>query len=221
MDWGVFHVKHEFLGLWRRYHRALQQRNAALRSGCDVQRATVWELELASSGTAIHDLRNAYIADLAPYVGGVARRLVGSNVSFEYRRGWPKDAELAAALENSRAHDLRTKSTSVGPHRADIIFRVDSASARDRVSRGQQKMLAASFVLGQISLRAQSARQQTCLLLDDPAAELDVDNLGKLLAVVSEIPVQLIATAVSEEGLKGLELGKRFHVEQGAFRPML
>ena len=23
LDWGVFHVKHEFLGTWRRYQRAL------------------------------------------------------------------------------------------------------------------------------------------------------------------------------------------------------
>ena len=35
-------------------------------------------------------------------------------------------------------------------------------------------------------------------MLDDPAAELDVDNLGKLLAAIAEIPAQLIVTSVHE-----------------------
>ena len=31
LDWGVFHVEQDYLVLWRRYSRALKQRNAALR----------------------------------------------------------------------------------------------------------------------------------------------------------------------------------------------
>ena len=75
--------------------------------------------------------------------------------------------------------------------------------ARDRVSRGQQKLLASAFILSQIELRARSALVPTCLLLDDPAAELDVDNLGKLFAVIDSVPSQLIVTSVSEAGLQG------------------
>jgi DNA replication and repair protein RecF len=48
-----------------------------------------------------------------------------------------------------------------------------------------------------------------------------VDNLGKLLGALEQIPAQLIVTAVSEEGLMGLPVGRRFHVEQGRVRPML
>ena len=33
LDWGVFHVEPNFLEHWRRYQRALRQRNAALRPG--------------------------------------------------------------------------------------------------------------------------------------------------------------------------------------------
>ena len=54
-------------------------------------------------------------------------------------------------------------------------------------------------------------------MLDDPAAELDVDNLGKLLAAVSQIPAQLIITSVHETGLEGVKLGRKFHVKQGNF----
>mgnify|MGYP001568699123 CR=1 FL=1 len=30
LDWGLFHVEPDFLGLWNRYQRIVQQRNAAL-----------------------------------------------------------------------------------------------------------------------------------------------------------------------------------------------
>ena len=32
MDWGLFHVEPEFLPLWRRYARALKQRNSLLKA---------------------------------------------------------------------------------------------------------------------------------------------------------------------------------------------
>jgi DNA replication and repair protein RecF len=113
------------------------------------------------------------------------------------------------------------KTTTQGPHRADIGFVLDGVAAKDRVSRGQQKMLAAAFILAQIQCHAAAGAPLTCLMLDDPAAELDVDNLGKLLAVIAEIPTQLIVTSVHEQGLRGIQIGRRFHVEQGQFRPVL
>ena len=33
LDWGMFHVEHEYLNTWKRFSKILKQRNAALRSG--------------------------------------------------------------------------------------------------------------------------------------------------------------------------------------------
>ena len=82
-------------------------------------------------------------------------------------------------------------------------------------------MLAAALILAQLRLRTRSTSEPACLLLDDPAAELDVDNLGKLLAVVGSIQSQLIVTSVRPEGLLGINIGRRFHVEQGKIAAML
>jgi DNA replication and repair protein RecF len=129
--------------------------------------------------------------------------------------------DLRQALQDSMTRDLRLKTTHVGPHRADISFVVEGVAAKDRVSRGQQKMLAAAFILAQLQCHTSLGAAPTTLMLDDPAAELDVDNLGKLLSVIAEIPSQLIVTSVHEQGLRGIEIGRRFHVEQGRFQPML
>jgi DNA replication and repair protein RecF len=218
LDWGVFHVKHEFLSVWRRYQRALQQRNAVLRSNADEQLLAAWEHELAPAGHRVDALRSEYAAQLLPYFVDVADHLLGvQGARFTYRRGWAADQDLATQLVESRTRDQRLRTTTVGAHRADVSFFFEGAPARDRVSRGQQKLLAAAFILGQLSFQAAQGAPPACLMLDDPAAELDVDNLGKLLAAVSKIPAQLVITSVHESGLEGVKLGRKFHVKQGNF----
>ena len=218
LDWGVFHVKHEFLSVWRRYQRALQQRNAVLRANGDEQLLAAWERELGPAGHRVDTLRSEYAARLLPYFVDVADSLLGTQgARFTYRRGWAAEQDLGAQLIESRPRDQRLRTTTVGAHRADVSFFFEGAPARDRVSRGQQKLLAAAFILGQLSFQAAQGAPAACLMLDDPAAELDVDNLGKLLAAVARIPAQLIITSVHESGLEGMKLGRKFHVKQGNF----
>lgn len=211
----MFHVKHDFLGTWRRYQRALAQRNAALKAGQRPELVRVWDTELETTAAAIDSARRLYFERLASEFGRWRADLLELPVDLEYRRGWRAGVDFGAALEDAWARDQRTRLTSVGPHRADISFRLDGIPARERISRGQQKMLASAFVLALIALRAEAAERPTCLLLDDPAAELDVDNLGKLLHALQRLRAQLVVTAVSETGLHGLPVGRTFHVEHG------
>lgn len=222
LDWGVFHVKHGFLHEWRRYQRALTQRNTALRDGLEDRVVDAWTGELAEAAELIDRARADYAQSLAGFFTSLGESLLEEPVELEYRRGWPADQSFLAALAEAREKDRRLGTTTVGSHRADLIIRVDGVLARDRVSRGQQKLLAAALILAQIQATASVANEdRTCLLLDDPAAELDVDKLGKLLRAIEQIPAQLIVSSVTEAGLQGIEIGRRFHVEQGCFTPML
>lgn len=170
------------------------------------------------AGHRVDSLRGEYASQLLPYFLAIADQLLGAHgARFTYRRGWGADQELADQLGESRARDQRLRTTTVGAHRADVVFFFEGAPARDRVSRGQQKLLAAAFVLSQLSFQAAQGAPPACLMLDDPAAELDVDNLGKLLAAVAGVPSQLIITSVQEKGLEGVKLGRKFHVKQGNF----
>jgi DNA replication and repair protein RecF len=102
-----------------------------------------------------------------------------------------------------------------------LRFHYAGQAARERVSRGEQKMLAVTLILAQIRCLAAMAQRETCLLLDDPAAELDVDNLGKLLQVITRLPGQLVVTAVNRHSLDAMVFGRMFHVKQGQFHAML
>jgi DNA replication and repair protein RecF len=145
-------------------------------------------------------------------------RLLDQPVTITHLPGWPADDSFAAALERSRDRDRRYAVTHVGPHRADVAVRVSGLAARERVSRGQQKLLAAALTLAQLAVQESTNPGRSALLLDDPAAELDGDNLGRLLAVVRQLPAQLFVTALRHDLPALGEPGALFHVEHGTIR---
>jgi DNA replication and repair protein RecF len=215
LDWATFHVKPAFLGVWRDYQRALRQRNAALKNGAGSRTLEVWERALAEHGTLLDGFRAETLAALAVPVAEVARKLLGAEIELGYRPGQPVGQTLEEALLQHRQRDRRAGMTQVGPHRADVALTVNAHKARGWVSRGQQKLLAASLVLGQAVLLGPLWGGRGVLLVDDPAAELDQEHCGALLDVVTALPCQLFLTALESGGLPGLKPAREFHVERG------
>lgn len=218
LDWGVFHVEPGFVDAWRRYQRALRQRNAALRSGAAPALVQAWDPELTEAGAAVSAFRATYMAALVPFVATVGQRLLGARLEIGLMHGWSVEKQLADALAASWPRDRERGLTHVGPHRADISVRFEGAPARDRISRGQQKLAAAALLLGQLRCDAELGSSVAALLVDDPAAELDSGNLEKLLEEVVDLPAQLFITALDPRNpaLDRLPEGHRFHVEHGS-----
>ncbi|MGB5102662.1 MAG: DNA replication/repair protein RecF [Steroidobacteraceae bacterium] len=217
LDWGVFHVEPNFVGDWRRYQRALRQRNAALRTRQPAAVVKAWDPELIEAGEHVARQRAEYLSRLQPAVASVSERLLGTRVELSLNRGWSAERSLAEAVEASWDRDVERGLTHAGPHRADIAVRFEGLLARDRVSRGQQKLAAAALLLGQLKCDAGQGSSVAALLVDDPAAELDSDNLERLLTEIDALPAQLFVTALdaSNEALRLLPAGPRFHVEHG------
>ena len=221
LDWGVFHVKHDFLTAWRRYRRALQQRNLVLRqSGHDAD-VDAWDHELTESGARIDELRRRYTADFRSLFESVSDQLLGATAELEYLPGWPADQTFAQALSESRARDRKYGSTQVGPHRAEMSIEVDGRAARHRLSRGQQKMLGTALVLAQCEFVAAELGRTVALLVDEPAAELDPGHLEKLIGSLTQPGLQLFLTALEPDALPVKPTPAMFHVEHGKLSTLL
>ncbi len=214
VDWGVFHVEHGFLDQWRRYQRALRQRNAALKDK-SYQDLSVWTEQVAAEGESLGTLRRHYLESLIPDVQHFGAKLLGAEIRMDYRAGWPEGRTLAQALADSQDRDRRFGATHAGPHRADIQIDVAQRRARGRVSRGQQKLLAASLVLGQLKNLHGQTGARSVLLLDDIAAELDKDSLARLIEAISGLGIQIFITALSRDDVPLDRPHSLFHVEQG------
>ena len=217
LDWIAFHVEHEYLDTWRAYRRALKQRNAALKAGAKALSA--WDAELLELGGRVDAVRRRVLAESEPVLREQGAALLGSPVGFDYSPGWAADRSLAEALDASRERDLAQGTTHVGPHRADLKLLYDERQARKLVSRGQQKLLASSMILGAAAVVQAEIERPLVLLLDDPAAELDERSLGRLIEQVVSLEGQVIATSLDPAALEFPAEPARFHVEQGIVEP--
>jgi len=221
LDWGVFHVKHGFLEAWRDYQQALRQRNAALRQNEPDNLVQLWNDALVSHGTVVDRLRNEFLQDFLPLFSSI----IAENLSFDaicsYKTGWSSKLSFPEALHESVARDRAFGSTQVGPHRADLSLQVADRRARHRVSRGQQKMLAAALVIAQTRYVAAQIAATPVLLVDDPAAELDASNRERLFALLQDMPAQMFITALQADDLPANNQARMFRVEHGTVTSLL
>ena len=215
LDWIAFHVEHDYLDSWRRFRRALKQRNAALRSGQAADMIRGWNAEFVELASRIDAGRRLALEVALDELRETGRQLLGSDIDFEYRPGWKEGAALADALEANLERDHQQGSTQVGPHRADLRLIYDERQARKLVSRGQQKLLACAMILAAAETAQTALERPLLLLLDDPAAELDDDSLGRLMARVRNLGCQVIATSLQPDATILGGDGAVFHVEHG------
>ena len=220
LDWGTFHVKRTFLTHWQRYQQALRQRNAALKTGQPHAAVSAWDGDLVHYGELLTDARLGYVALLAEQTEVICRNLLGMELALSYRSGWARDQSFAESLQQSRIHDQSSGATQVGPHRADLNIRLNGMTVKDRISRGQQKLLAAALLIAQLKLFPDAGAVQPSLLLDDPAAELDDERLSGLIREVSGDSVQLIVTTLHGEFSAFGTPGRRFGVAAGRVRAL-
>jgi len=218
LDWGVFHVEHEFLDVWRRFSKMLRQRNAALRQGQIDVIESIDEI-LSPLGAKLSQLRAEYSKSISMETAEIVSKLSDglSDITLEYQNGWGYGS-YNEALSKWRERDLERGVTSQGPHRADLIVMKGHAFARAVLSRGEQKILSAALLLAQAGF-LKSRGESPVILLDDLASEFDSFHYKKVLQKFLEVAGQVWVTGTSEPVYSGP--CSVFHVEHGAVREMV
>jgi len=224
IDWGMFHVEHNFLTAWNKAKRALEQRNFLLKGRCsrnhkgnddggrysnvgveNITTIAAWNQELAKWGDALHCWRERYLTKLLPIINDLLAQLLGNyRIAIHYYAGWNVRESLLDVLQNSVNRDQTVGFTQFGPHRADLRLLINEIPVQDCLSRGQQKIFIFVLYLAQ-GLLMQSLTGQSCIyLIDDLAAELDHEHQQKIAAILHTIKAQLFITALEKEKLRYL-----------------
>lgn len=225
LDWGVFHVEHDFILQWRRYQRALKQRNRLLRMDVPLSDAQfdAWEAELDVSGTRVDAYRQAYIE-------GLRERLIAATtvlapelgaLTLRYRRGWTEDRPLGDELRSRRERDRGRGHTTAGIHRADWVPGFEHAPQREHLSRGQEKLCALACVLAQAEFHAACTGDWPVICLDDMASELDDAHQVKVMGYLMQRDAQVLVTGTESSRAIESASPSMFHVEQGRVTPLL
>ncbi|HZV53248.1 MAG TPA: DNA replication and repair protein RecF [Candidatus Dormibacteraeota bacterium] len=202
LDQMLVQVSPGYARLLGRYSRTLEQRNSLLRQvaagGQPVSALEVWDLELARLGCQLAAARSQAVAALrGPSSAHHAAISGGEALELEYV-GPPRD--LLRALERSRSDDLRRGVTGTGPHRDEVLVRLDGREARSFASQGQQRTVVVSLKLAEADVVAQLTGERPVLLLDDVLSELDARRRAALLERIGE-PGQVLITSVEADPL--------------------
>ncbi|GAB4355078.1 MAG: DNA replication/repair protein RecF [Methylohalobius crimeensis] len=217
LDWGTFYAETDYLPAWRRYRRALEQRNAVLKSG-RREAAILWGRELVKYGKIIEICRRRYVEALQIRFKQVAEQAeLGTELELRYLPGWAGGKSLEAALHDDLDRDIRHGCTHSGPHRDDFTLYDAGRPVRRRLSRGQMKLLTCVLALVQTCLPA----RPVCLLIDDLASELDLENQALLTDLIVHFNIQIFITATHPEALPrlGPRAGRTFRLERGVITP--
>ncbi|MCE5329790.1 DNA replication/repair protein RecF [bacterium] len=102
--------------------------------------------------------------------------------------------------------DVAIKTTTVGPHRDDLVITLgDDCDIRNFGSQGQQRIAAICLKLAELDLLAENINEKPMLLLDDVLSELDLERKHLLLQLIGN-NYQTFITAANFDYLKDIDL---------------
>ena len=202
------------------YNRIINQRNSLLKELYYqenlIETLDIWDMQLAEYGTKVIESRKKFIERVNNIISNIHYRLTGGkeNITLTYESS-VGDMSLEQALKRYRQRDIKFKSTSVGPHRDDLCFKIGEIDIRKFGSQGQQRTAALSLKLSEIELVRMLIRDTPVLLLDDVLSELDKNRQNYLLDSIHDIQTIITCTGLDEFVNHRFSINKIFHVKSG------
>jgi len=209
LDILISRINPSYLHKLQEYHSVLRQRNELLRKtrfaqAPDKESLDSWNALLVEAGSEIVRQRVSVVSELAKIAKERHRQLTSSReeLNIEYQSQLiGSDDNIEGAYKKSLARaidlDIRRSSTTVGPHRDDLIFTIDSVDVRRFCSQGQQRTGALSAKLANLELMHLKLDEYPIVLLDDVTSELDDDRISFLFDLLCKISVQTFLTTTS------------------------
>jgi DNA replication and repair protein RecF len=163
-----------------RYHKALKQRNAALKSNAST---SVWEQLMAKEWLVIEQQRAQTILKLEQSAKRhlEAHSNLKASIKLEYEPSFSGQLSYQAILQmyqKQRSHDLHTGSTSYGPHKDELKIILNEQLAEISASEGQKKMVIAALCLASADLIKEILGITPLFLIDDYDAHFDLIRKG-------------------------------------------
>lgn len=188
----------------RKYERALKQRNNLLKQPriADDELFT-WNIALAEHGAYIIEQRIAYIEQINTNLGALYQDISGSHddIAIHYSHTLVGDIKqkLLNELHAVVGRDSYLGNTSVGPHRHDVLFSINTSPALSTASRGEVRTIVLALKFLEVAIIKKLTGKPPIILLDDVFSELDATR-QKLLTRQLKGHQIIITSATSHAG---------------------
>ena len=203
------------------YNRTVNQRNRLLREMRDISdmdmMLDIYDEQLSIRGSNIIKRRISFIDELEKMIREIHLKISGQKEEcrVDYRPDVSPDG-IMDELRRYRIRDKKQKTTTVGPHRDDIIIRINEKDVRKYGSQGQQRSAALSLKLSEIELIRRAVKDEPILLLDDVLSELDSKRQAFLLENIENIQTLITCTGLDDLVNSRLDINRTYRVVNGA-----
>lgn len=174
------------------YQKVLSQRNAllkyfALNHTFDETTLGIYNEQMSELGAFIHEKRCLFIEKLIPifqhYHGLITQNKEQVNITYSSHL---HDKNLELLLHDALDKDRVLQYSSVGVHRDDLVFEIDSYPLKKYGSQGQQKSFLIALKLAQFEFIKQQKGVLPILLFDDIFDKLDENRVKQIINLVNE-----------------------------------
>ena len=176
-----------------RYDKILKQRNCVLKSNINdklkTEQLNIWTPQLILIAEKIIKKRLLFVEKLKKYSKMIYNSIVIDEkldifYSFDEKNNISIFDDLTNQFNLNLKKELEMQHTLIGPHRDDIIFRINNQDCRYFASQGQQRTVALTLKLALMEIIKEEVKEYPILLLDDVLSELDNKRQARLLNIV-------------------------------------
>ena len=218
LDIAIGQLYPNYIEILRSYSRAVMQRNKIIKDYRYDKTVSImleiFEKEIVEMGNKIISYRKKYIDVLGEYISSIYSGISGGKekIVCEYitKNGDTIDRKM---LEISREKDMFTATTSIGPHRDDLCFKINDISARAYGSQGQKRSVALALKLAGAEVIKEISGEYPICLLDDVMSELDENRQNYILNHIRDW--QSFITCCDTSNIKNLKEGKIIRIKNG------
>lgn len=192
MDTVISQLDSSYLQTLIQYHKIVSQRNAllkyfALNHVFENDTLSIYNEQLHDLGAVIFEKRKEFIAAFLPIFNKHHQAItgLGEQVQLVYESHL-LEKDTLSLLEQNLAKDRALQYTSVGIHKDDLVFQIDSYPIKKFGSQGQQKSFLIALKLAQFEFVKKQSGEKPILLFDDIFDKLDESRVSKIVEMVNQ-----------------------------------
>ena len=217
LDIAIGQLYPNYIEILRNYSRAVMQRNKIIKDYRYDKTISimldVFEAEIVDMGNKIVNYRKKYIEILNKYVSKIYEGISSGKEKIEiFYISKNEDLNLEN-IKISRENDMFTQTTSIGPHRDDMSFKINDINVRSFGSQGQKRSVALSLKLAGAEVIKEVSGEYPICLLDDVMSELDENRQNYILNHIRNW--QSFITCCDTSNIKNLKSGKVIKIKGG------
>ena len=206
LDFYLFHVEQNYKKKYIEFQKSLRLRNNALKE-TNKKTFKIWNDLFIEKSLEISSLRNKHLDKIIPLlkINFDKDFPAEKKINFRVENLWLEEDDFKNELREVYQKDLEVKFSTVGPHRLDLLYDINSVKSGDILSRGEQKLLILLTILGFNQHIHNLGNKHSILLVDDLPSELDEDNFLKCLDLILDAPGQKFVSSIDPDflGIKG------------------